>query len=178
MFCELPAAASHAQTSPPLAWDPTMSQNPRNELDVKVVEAGCCVVVGSNAAPPRKSENRDAALFSAFLARPRGLRAPRLSDVPAPRADCAGMPWGRRRCPSTAASSTEDHPAKGGCCVHRRLIVVCFPCFRPQRRAPRRTRRSPGDRRCHGTPGRARRRGRLGWLLRCCWKSHCPTSKI
>ena len=42
---------------------------PRDELGVEVVQAGCCVVVGSDAAPPRKSENRDAALFFTFLAR-------------------------------------------------------------------------------------------------------------
>ena len=51
------------------------------------------------------------------------------ADVPDPHVDCAGMPWGHRRCPSTAASITEDHLAEGGCCVDRRLIVVSFLCF-------------------------------------------------
>ena len=100
------------------------------------------------------------------------------SHIPAPLADCAGIPWGRLRCPSTATSSTEDHPAGRGCCVGRRLIVVCFINFRRQSRTPGRPRRSPGDRRCRRTQGRARRRGPRGWLLCCCWQQCCPTSKI
>ena len=96
------------------------------------------------------------------------------SHNPAPHADCAGMPWGHRRCPSTAAASTEAHRAGGGCCVDRRLIVVCFAGPRRQRRTPRRPRRSPGARRCRTTPGRARRRRRRGWLLCCWWR---PASK-
>ena len=51
------------------------------------------------------------------------------ADVSDPRVDCAGMPWGHRQCPSTAASITEDHLEEGGCCVDRRLIVVSFLCF-------------------------------------------------
>ena len=96
------------------------------------------------------------------------------SHVLAPHVDCAGMPWGHRRCPSTAAASTEAHRAGGGCCVVRRLIVVCFAGPRRQRRTPRRPRRSPGARRCRTTPGRARRRRRRGWLLCCWWR---PASK-
>ena len=106
------------------------------------------------------------------------FRASPRSHVPDPHADRAGMPGGHRRCPSTAASSTEDHLAEGGCCVDRRLIVVCFLCFRRQRGTPGCPRRSPGDRRCRRTPGRARRRGRRGWLLCCCWQQCCPATKI
>ena len=106
------------------------------------------------------------------------FRASPRSHVTAAHADCAGMPWVHHRCPSTAASSTEDHPEEGGCYVDRRLIVV--PSVDPWRqcRTPGRPRRSPGDRRCRRTPGQARRRGRRGWLLCCCWQQCCPTSKI
>ena len=106
------------------------------------------------------------------------FRASPRSHVPAPHADCAGMPWGHRRCPSIVASSTEDHLAEGGCCVDRRLIVVCFLCCRRQRGTSGCPRRSPGDRRCRRTLGRARRRGRRGWLLCCSWLQYCPASKI
>ena len=41
----------------------------------------------------------------------------------------AGMAWGHRRCPLTAATITEDYLEEGGCCVDRRLIVVSFLCF-------------------------------------------------
>ena len=82
------------------------------------------------------------------------------------------MPWGHRRCPPTAASSIEGHPAEGGCSVDRRLIDVRFIDSLRQRRTPRRPRRSPGTRRCRTTPGQARRRGRRGWLLCCWWRSN------
>ena len=82
------------------------------------------------------------------------------------------MPSGHRRWPSTAFSSTEDHPAERGCCIDRRLIVVGFINSWRQHRTPRRPRRAPGDRRRRRTPGRARRRGRRGWLLCHCWRSN------
>ena len=97
------------------------------------------------------------------------------SHVPDSHVDCAGMPWGHRWWPLTAASSTEDHPAEGGCCIDRRLIVVDFINSRRQRRTPRRPHRSPGNRRRRRTPGRARRRGRRGWFGR---QQCCGTSKI
>ena len=127
------AGASRADVRPSLRWrSPPAPFPPRsfvastcaalrppcpnpNRLAPRIIQQGGVV--------PRKAENQDPALCP--MAR-RG-RLPRRSalphartcaDVSDPRVDCAGMPWGHRQCPSTAASITEDHLA-GGCCTSK-----------------------------------------------------------
>ena len=98
----------------------------------------------------------------------------RFPALPCPRPECrlrrdalgaSPVPLDRRR-------QHRGSSSRGGCCVGRRLIVVCFASCLGQRCTSRRPRGSLGARRCRTTPGRARRRCRRGRLVCWWWRSN------
>ena len=71
VFCEFPAATSHAQTSPPLARCPTMSHNPGTSSTSRSLRLVVVLLVAQQCYPALKTKNRHPALSSTKRARPR-----------------------------------------------------------------------------------------------------------